>query len=684
MIETLFNPKSIVVVGGSNNLDKPGGAILQNILKSNFGGSLYVVNPQNEKTQGCKTFKSVQEIDFPIDLAILAIPAQHCLEATEWLVAKCSLTAVIILSAGFSETSEDGKALELKLIEITSRNNVILLGPNCIGAITPYYAGVFTKPAPKTNQNGIDFLTSSGATATFLIEAGLKRGLQLNSLFSVGNGNQTGIEEILEYLDSSFNSETSSKTKIIYLESLKNPQKLLDHASSLIKKGCRIAAIKSGTSNAGSRAAQSHTGAMINADIAVEALFKKAGIIRCIGREQLLNTANILLNKPLYGNKFVIITHAGGPAVMLTDTLENGGFTIPTLDISKTSILKAKLHKGSSVSNPIDFLATGTPAQLDDILNYCRSISNEIDGIITIFGSPGLGSIKKALAIISKHQKNWEKPIYAILPSIINTSKEIEQHIKFNLPIFNDEVEFGKALTNTYSIYSSRNEQNKEKSVNHKNTKGTTNLSWKNISDTFEKFNIPLAKQAIINSDSDLYFNCEKVLSYPLVMKATEINHKSDIGAVKLNITNMEEALMCYKNLSLLNSNKGVIIQEMLSGSELFIGAKYEPNFGHLVICGIGGIFVEIYNDFASRLIPVSKIEALEMIEELKGKAIFNGIRGNNMISKEVFANLIVSVSNIVLANTSIIELDINPLIATPKGIFAVDGRITVSTTPKT
>jgi acetyltransferase len=288
--EKLINPDSIVVIGGSDDLLKPGGRVLKNILDGRFSGSLYVVNPKQDFVQGVRSYRALDDIP-QVDLAILAIQAKHCYQSVELLVREKSTKAFIIISAGFSEAGDEGRELEKQIVELIDSAGACLIGPNCIGVITQSYQGVFTSPVPKLNSRGCDFVSGSGATAVFIFESAMPKGLDFSSVFSVGNSAQTGVEEVLEYWDNTYNPDVSSSIKLIYIESIQNPDKLLHHATSLILKGCRIAAIKAGITEAGSRAASSHTGAMASSDSAVEALFRKAGIVRCSGREEMTTVA---------------------------------------------------------------------------------------------------------------------------------------------------------------------------------------------------------------------------------------------------------------------------------------------------------------------------------------------------------------------------------------------------------
>ena len=349
----LIAPRSIVVVGGSDDLYKPGGRALENLRTHDFKGTLMAVNPKCDEVQGIKSYRQVEDLP-QVDLAVLAIAAKFCPHAVEVLARDKGTKAFVILSAGFHEEGEEGARLEQQIVDTVNAHKACLIGPNCVGMMNSNHTSVFMKPIPRFDSKGVDFITGSGATAVFIIELGITQGLSFSSVFSVGNSAQLGVEDILEYFDETFDPATSSRVKLLYVESIANPEKLLKHASSLIRKGCRIAAIKAGTSAAGSRAASSHTGALASSDVAVDALFKKAGIVRCRSRQELLTVASIFMLPELQGKRIAIVTHAGGPAVMLTDALSDGGLEVPKLDGPAADALLEKLFDGSSVANPID------------------------------------------------------------------------------------------------------------------------------------------------------------------------------------------------------------------------------------------------------------------------------------------------------------------------------------------
>ena len=267
--EQLINPKSIVVVGGSDDLHKPGGTVLRNLQDGNFKGELYVVNPKMDVVQGIKSYRDVKDLP-EVDCAVLAIAAKFCPATVEVLAKQKNTKGFIILSAGFHEENAEGAKLERQIVDTINSVGGSLIGPNCIGMLNNHFSGVFTQPIPELDPQGVDLISGSGATALFIMDSGMQKGIKFNSMYSVGNSAQLGVEDILEYLDESFDPAVSSRVKLLYVESIEHPDKLLKHASSLIRKGCRIAAIKSGGSAAGSRAASSHTGALASSDVAVK------------------------------------------------------------------------------------------------------------------------------------------------------------------------------------------------------------------------------------------------------------------------------------------------------------------------------------------------------------------------------------------------------------------------------
>ncbi|NOZ36177.1 MAG: CoA-binding protein [Chlorobi bacterium] len=680
--QQLLNPKSIVIVGGSDDIHKPGGKVLYNIIKGNYQGKLYVANPKQEEVQGIKSYKNLNELP-ETELAILAISAKFCIDAVNILANTKNTKAFIILSAGFSETNEEGAKTEHEIVEIINKVKGVLIGPNGIGVLTPNYHGVFTSPIPKLDPQGVDFISGSGATAVFITELGIPNGLRFASLYSVGNSAQTGVEEILEYMDLNYKEGISPKVKLLYLEQINKPRKLLKHASSLIRKGCKIAAVKAGSSSAGSRAASSHTGALASSDVAVGALFKKAGIVRCYGRQELITVASVFMHPELQGKNIAIITHAGGPAVMLTDALEKGGLNIPKIEGKKAAKLLEKLYPGSSVVNPIDFLATGTAEQLSDIIDYCENKFDDIDAMVVIFGTPGLSKVFDAYDVIDKKMVTCKKPIFPVLPSLSEAKEEIKEFISKGRVFFPEEVLLGNALSKIYYTSKPKStniilpEINKQKIREVIDNADKGYLTPENVQQLLDASGINRAKEIVTDNLQTAVTEAKKI-GFPLVMKVIGPVHKSDVGGVVLNVKNEEQVIKEFERMIKIKNTTGILMQPMLSGIELFAGAKYEDKFGHIILAGMGGIFIEVLKDVSTILSPVSKNEAFKMIKSLKSYKLIEGTRGQEGINQDKFTDIIVRLSALSEAAPEITEMDLNPLLGTAKDVIAVDARIKI------
>ncbi|MBN1388678.1 MAG: acetate--CoA ligase family protein [Bacteroidales bacterium] len=678
----LLNPRSIVIVGGSEDITKPGGKVLKNILDGEFKGDIYAVNPKADEVQGIRCYRSPADIP-DTDLAIIAIAAKYCRDTVDILARQKSTRAFIILSAGFAEENAEGAKLEHGIAEIIDSVGGCLIGPNCIGVLTPVYNGVFTTPIPVLNPSGVDFISGSGATAVFIMESAIPNGIPFSSVFSVGNSAQVGVEDVLKYMDETYEQGKSSKVKLLYIESINKPEMLLRHASSLIRKGCKIAAIKAGSSEAGSRAASSHTGAMSSPDVAVDALFRKAGIIRCHGRHELAAVAAVLMNPLPQGRKMAIVTHAGGPAVMMTDAMSKGGIEIPQIKGDKAQALLDKLFPGSSVANPIDFLATGNAEQLAYILDACEADFDEIDAIAVIFGSPGLFPVDDVYNVLNDKMRSGKKPVYPILPSLITAGREVNDFIAKGNVNFPDEVVFASALVKVMNTRYPGDDIFDKQEINNEvirkiiddNDNGY--LKPDDVQKLLDAAGIARVEEEITYSEEETLQKADK-LGFPLVMKAVGPVHKSDVGGVVLNVDNTRKAVSEYKKLMKIESVEAVLMQPMVRGLELFAGAIKEGDFGHLVMAGLGGIFIEIMKDVNISLVPLSKNEAENMINTLKGYDILKGVRGQQGVNIKAFADVLIHLSALLEAAPEIVEMDLNPLIGNAETVVAVDARIKI------
>ena len=679
----LLNPKSIVVCGASSDIHKPGGKALKNLLESPFRGPVYAVNPKETEVQGVKCYASVNDLP-QVECAILCIAAKLCAQTVDVLAKEKGCKGFIIISAGFSEESHEGAEIEKHIVDTINSVGGSLIGPNCTGFLNVNYAGCFDTPIPTLDPHGVDFITGSGATAVFIKEYGISNGLKFNSVWAVGNSAQLGIEDVLEHLDETFDPVKSSHVIMLYMEKIGDPQRLLKHSRSLINKGCHIAAIKSGGSAAGSRAASSHTGALATNDAVVDALFRKAGIVRCHNRQELTTVCGVFMHPELKGKRCAVITHAGGPAVMLTDVLSDGGMEVPSLKEHPASpALLAKLFGGSSVGNPIDFLATGTAEQLGYIIDTVENEYTDIDFSVVIFGSPGLFSNKEVYDLLDEKMKTCKKPIFPVLPSIINVKDEINDFIAKGRINFPEECVLGNAICKVYNTPKPQPENVEMPKIDTARIRKCIDscengyIGPDKIYELLDAAGIAQKQIRVVDKKQQALDFANQV-GYPLVMKVVGPVHKSDVGGVTLNVRDIETVGKEFDRLMAIKDTYAVEMYPMLDGTEVYIGAIRDPKFGHQVFFGLGGIFIEVLKDVQSALVPISADEAKEALTKLRGYKILQGVRSQQPVNVDVYAEQIARVAALVMAAPEIAEMDLNPLLGNPKNVVAVDARIRI------
>ena len=681
----LLNPQSIVICGASSDIHKPGGKALKNLLESAFQGQIYAVNPKETEVQGVKCYAKVDDLP-QVDCAILCIAAKFCAQTVDVLTQQKGTKGFIIISAGFSEENAEGAAIEKHIVDAINAVGGSLIGPNCTGFLNTNYSGCFDTPIPKLDPKGVDFITGSGATAVFIKEYGMSNGLKFNSVWAVGNSAQLGIEDVLEHLDETFDPEKSSRVIMLYMEKIGDPMRLLKHSRSLINKGCHIAAIKSGGSAAGSRAASSHTGALATNDAAVDALFQKAGIVRCHNRQELTTVCGVFMHPEIKGKRCAVITHAGGPAVMLTDVLSNGGMEVPPLkDHPASPALLAKLFGGSSVGNPIDFLATGTAEQLGYIIDTVENEYDEIDFSVVIFGSPGLFSNKEVYDLLDEKMKTCKKPIFPVLPSIINVKDEINDFIAKGRINFPEECVLGNAIVKVYNTPKPQPEHVELPQVDVARIRATVDrckdgyMEIADYNELLDAAGISRKKSVEVSKKEDALAFAKEVgcsKDVPLVMKVVGPLHKSDVGGVTVGVKDLDTVAKEFDRLIVIPETYAVEMYPMLDGTDVYIGAIRDPKFGHQIFFGLGGIFIEVLKDVQSALAPITAAEAKEMLTKLRGYKILQGVRGQEPVNLDLYADQIARVSALVQAAPEIAEMDLNPLLGNPRYVTAVDARI--------
>ncbi len=682
--EYLFYPTSIAVIGASNEPMKPGGRLIKSIKDHHFKGELWAVNPKTPDILGLPTFANIAALPGPPDLAIVAIPAGLVVTAMDELARK-GTGAVIVLTSGFGEKDEQGKMAEHQMLRLSQAAGMTLIGPNCSGFITHTYKGKFAGLVPDLPGGAVDFISGSGATVDYLMEQALVRGLSFGNVVNLGNSVMIGVEDMLAMYDENYTRQAPNRSRVLmlYLESVRKPGLLLKHARSLARKGCSLVAIKSGVTEAGRRAAASHTGAMATSDAAVQALFEKAGIIRVFSRTQMIDVACALTaagGRPA-GRRACILTDAGGPGVMLADEFNRQGWDLPQLPESVRQRLSGVLPPESSLMNPIDCLPSRDANQIHDIFRILGEEQGRIDVIAVITGDSGMADNWSIYEQIIQAMDQCPIPVLPVLSSTISSRAHIQRFIHSGKVYFHDEVQLGMALGRMAACPAPAAEESATPSGYDRQAIAAAlsgpagALPPQTVRRVLEAAGFPMPAQLEIYDHAGLAAAC-RTIGYPLVMKVIGPLHKSDLGGVKTGISEQAQAERAWQQLMRIPGAKGVLLQPMVQGLEVILGATREGDYGHLIMFGLGGIFAEAFKDVQFALAPLSADESLRMIRGIRSYPVLEGFRGEPGMSIETLAECIQRLSRLVADFPQIDEIDLNPVKGTGTDLVAVDARI--------
>jgi acetyltransferase len=677
----LFNPRHIVIVGASNDVLKPGGRVMKNIIDHGYGGNLWAVNPKTADIMGQPTFVSIDDLPETPDLAIVAVPSAFAVATIEAL-ANRGTGAAIVLTSGFGEKDAEGKQAEEQMLQIANAAEMTLVGPNCSGFLTKAYKGKFAGIIPTRAGGVVDMISGSGATVDYIMERGQNRGLSFGNVINLGNSIQVGVEDLVQIYDDNYGPE-NARILMLYMESIKKPAKLLRHTRSLNQKGCTIIGIKSGATAAGERAAASHTGAMATSDTAVGALFEKGGIIRVNSRAAMINVACALsvAKGPLKGNRVCVITDAGGPGVMMSDELNRQGMELPLLRTKTREILSHILPKESSTSNPIDALPSRTADQIRKILQVLGDQERDtIDAIAILLGDSGMSDNTPIYQAISEAMDNCPIPVFPMFSSVASSTAIIDDFTSHGKIFFPDEVALGETLGRVAhwrkpEEVPSHLKRYDKAAIGHALDNQSGALSPEVVTAVLQAAGFKLPRQIEVFEKKDLALRCADV-GFPMVMKVIGPLHKTDVGGVRLGIGNEEDARKAWDDLLAIKDAQGVLIQPMISGIEVILGATREPGFGQLIMFGLGGIYTEVLKDVQFGLAPLSNVESRRMIEGIRSYALLEGVRGERGMEIDILVDYVQRLSRMAYDFPQIIEIDLNPIKGTGADLYAVDARI--------
>lgn len=680
VLKGFVSPASIAVVGASDNTQKPGGTIVKNLLSKGYAGELFLINPKSNRIQNRPALASIGDLPFTPDLAYIAIPARFVAEALMEL-SKLDVRRAIVLSAGFGEIDEHGRREEERLREIADRHGMFLLGPNCLGVMSPVHAGKFAGLLPEMRFGGIDFISGSGATVDVLAEQAVRRGLAFHTFVTVGNSAQKGVTDVLALFDQGYGPD-SSKHIMLYLEKIGSPPTFLQHARSLTEKGCLLLVIKSGVTEGGRRAAASHTGAMAVRDMAVQALLDKAGVIRLNSKLEMVDLATALnLAKGRHdGRRACMITDAGGPGVMTTDELNRQGIETPCLKPKTRTKLADLLPPGAGVNNPVDLLPTRTPEEVTRTLEIiAMEEADTIDYILIQIAAPGFTENWPVYKAITEAMDSLPMPIFPSFSTSLSSAEALSRYRAAGKCHFEDEVSMARAIgrmVNRPRLASpAPDPSHYDGETAARLLRGVTGIVPPDLTrKVLQAAGIPLPKELMVKTRDDLA-GLEMVLPPPWVMKVVGPLHKSDLGGVvtAVTATNLEES---FNFLIKIEGAQGVLVQEKVNGPEAIMGLSREGDFGHLVAFGLGGVLAEALRDIKFGLSPLYPEEARRMVRSIRGLAALKDYRGRSGMDLDCVADILVRVSLLGRDIPNIKEMDINPLKGSRENLFAVDVRI--------
>ena len=683
-IKNFFYPKTICVVGASAKEKSIGYELLKSIKQYGYKGKLFPVNPKADSVLDYKCYHTIAEITGQIDLAIVMVPKAFAEQTIEQLLGK-NVRSIILITAGFKEVGKEGEEVEKRILKKVKDAGARLVGPNCMGVICTFsdisLNATFVAEKPEIGETG--FCSQSGAIAAAVLNSLRETDIRFGHMISVGNKADISENDILKF----WNEDPRIKTITFYLESFSNGESFIHShlgRTGIQRDGIRkpVIILKGGRTQAGIKAASSHTGAMAANDKVVDAILKQFGIIRVDDLTELFNTAKGFENFPSpKGNRTVVITNAGGPAILAVDSLEKEGLVLAELSQETKTKLREIVHPEGSVNNPIDLLPGGTAEQFKKVNEIAVSDEN-VDVLVSIFVEPimvpAFEVIEGINSIVSA------KPIFQVVMPLPESWIKYRKDSATKKPLFRNPEDPAKVISNL--LFFSKQNTSKEYLSSHKSKVDISNadgfISQSNIDSICTAYNIPLVKSAVVRSDA--LFKTD-LPNYPLVLKglSKKVVHKSELNAVKLNIKNEDELRNAADEIthSFVRHNFEVedfLIQPFIQTKhELLIGGFRDASFGPVIMFGSGGKYVEVFQDTCMRSAYLSAEDVEEMIDSTKIGKILKGVRGEKSVDINKLKEIILSSAQMMLDNSNILEFDFNPLVvAKDDSFYAVDVRI--------
>ncbi|MCL5408471.1 MAG: acetate--CoA ligase family protein [Candidatus Omnitrophica bacterium] len=695
MFQDFFNPSSIVVIGASREPQKVGYAIVKNLIEGNFKGKIYPVNPKADEILEIKCFDSIKNVSETPSLAVIVLPAKIVSQTVEECCQK-GIKSLVVISAGFKETGKEGEEREKELLKIANKYNSRIIGPNCLG-ITDTYSNLNASFGPFMPDKGkIAFISQSGAIICAVIDWAKQEKIGFSRVISIGNMADVSEAELIE----DCGNDENTKVILLYMEGVKNGKDFIQRVSKITNKK-PVLAIKSGLTVSGSKAVSSHTGSLAGSASAYKAAFEKAGVIQVETLSELFDSALLLISQPIIkGNNIAIVTNAGGASVLATDTTEKLGLKMAQLSESTKTILKENLPSSANIHNPVDVIGDA------DEKRYAIAIENvlkdeNVNGLLTILTPQVMTKHYETAEKLIELSKKFNKTVVSSFIGGTVMEKTLSFLQKNNIPNYSfpeTAVNSLKSMVMFNNIKNRKTSVKKDFTVDSQRINEILSIAAKSDNkyltdfqarEIFTLYNIKKPNTYLAKTLEDAIKNSDSI-GFPMVAKivSPDILHKTEAGGVKVNIKNKEDLEKSYNEIiqSIKKYNpkaniEGIEIQEMVKGvQEVIIGAKKDPQFGHLIMFGLGGIFVELLKDVIFKIIPVTQDEAFQMVSGIKEAKLLTGYRNTPEADIEEIVETILKVSHLCENHPEISEIDLNPLIVKEKGrgLVMVDTRIII------
>jgi acetyl coenzyme A synthetase (ADP forming)-like protein len=692
-MKAFFEPTSIAVVGANRERGKIGSEILHNLRSAGFTGSLTPVHPNATEIEGLRTYRRVVDIPGSVDLAVIAVPAERVLDAVDDCLTK-GVRGICVISAGFSEAGPEGRAREAALVERIRTAGCRLVGPNCMGLLNtdPAFSLNATFSPVYPPAGGVAMSTQSGALGLAILDYARRLNIGISSFVSVGNKADVSGNDLIQY----WAEDPRTSVILLYLESFGNPKKFSEIARR-VARSKPIVAVKAGRSAAGARAASSHTGALASSDAVVDALFRQSGIIRTETLEELFDVASLLAHQPIPRDRRVaILTNAGGPGILAADACEAHGLELPALSEATCAELRSFLPAAASVGNPVDMLASA-PAE-----HFKRGLAavlrdDNVDSVLVIFIPPLVTEPDAVAAAIAESAREVpDKPLAAIFMRSDGAPAALGGIPCFSFP---ESAAIALARATTYGawrrkpvdsipVFEDLDRQQARQVIDRVLARGGGWATPEEAQTLMASVGITTAEYRLVHSSAQAVA-AARAIGLPVVLKGIgpALLHKTERQAIRLDLATEDAVRAAYVDLEtrLGKDLSGVVVQAMVPGGiEMLVGAVQDPIFGPLVVCGSGGVLVELVADRAFRIHPLGIRDAAEMIDELRAAHLLRGYRGAPPVDEHALRDVLLRISTLLAICPEVQELDINPIKVLTSGACAVDVRIRIDHPPVT